>query len=96
MVVKIVEFANLHVLTRRDILYPNYLTLLFRIFDIRNLIVMKIKKINSIVGLTLAFASVAIVTSCGLFRQKNRCQTCPKWDMIEIPSTVVQATFTIN
>ena len=32
--------------------------------------------------LLLAF-SVFAFASCGLFRRKNRCNTCPKWTKVE-------------
>jgi hypothetical protein len=47
-------------------------------------------KITRIVGFVLLLIGVSILSSCSLFRKKNRCNTCPKWeDHIELVDTKV-------
>jgi len=36
-------------------------------------------KTNAFIRVSVFFLLMAVISSCGLFRKKNKCMDCPKW-----------------
>lgn len=39
---------------------------------------------KSIKNIVIVILAVAFLSSCSLFRKKNKCNSCPSWDSIEL------------